>query len=131
MTFDDLFEATPRWEKAIDRGLLKSSESFLIGCFFLLDLFGISNAWQQYAPASTGRAAGLAFFLCLFLALVFFSTYYVLRLCRETRNRLRSGFIDADSRRTLLNVSYMGYRVYLALLLVPAILLLAVQSLHP
>ena len=127
----NLFEAPPRWERSINRGLMRSSESFLIGSFFLLDLFGISEAWQQYAPGTTAGSAGLVFFLCLFLFFVFFASYYVLHLCDKTRERLHSGVIDSDSRRTLLNVSYMGYRLYLILLLIPAIIFLAIQSIHP
>jgi len=126
-----LFEAPPRWEKDIDRGLMKSSESFLIGCFLLLDLASIADAGKHYALDSAQVSAGLATFLFLFLLLIFFSSYYLVRLCNETRERLRSGFIDGDSRRTLLNVSYMGYRLYLILLVIPAIIFLAIQSIHP
>jgi hypothetical protein len=131
MTFDYLFEATPKWENAIDRGLLKSSESFLPGCYLLMNFTGIAYMFGHYPVHSAKPFAGLLAFLCMFLFSVVFSSYYVLRLCDETRDRLRSGFIDPATRRTLLNVSYMGYRLYLILLLIPAIILLAVQSVHP
>lgn len=131
MTLDFLFEATPKWEKAIDRGLLQSSEFFLAGCYLFMDFTCIAYIFSNYPSHSAKLLAGLLGFLFLFLFFVAFSTYYMVRLCRETRDRLRSSFVDADSRRTLLNVSYMSYRVYLILLVLPAVIFLAIEAVHP
>ena len=131
MTFDYLFQASPKWEQAIDRGIITSSESFIAGCFLVMDFTSALYALPHYSLNSTKMWTNLILFLGLFLLLVMLSGYYVFRLCTETRERLRSGFIDADSRRTLLNVSYMAFRIYLILLFIPVIFFFAIQAVHP
>lgn len=127
MTFDYFFEAPPGWEKAVAQGLFQSRYSFTIGLYFLLDALAISSLWGRYHFTVTGLALLLGF---LFL-IVTVATYLLTGLCGRIRERLSSSFIDADSRRTLLNASYVGYRLYLIILAAPFAILYAILAARP
>ena len=127
MNCDYLFEAVPKWERAIDQGLFPSSYSFQIGLFFLLDALAIANTWGRYHFTATGLGILLGFLFILLAA----ASYLLTGLCRRTRERLRSGLIDAESRRMLLNATWTSYRLYLFILGAPFVILYAILAAHP
>lgn len=124
MNFDFLFEATPRWEQTIDEGIIRSGHVASVTMFLLLDCLAIAGAFTHYSVTTAVVTVIFTFLLCL----LFGSSYIILRLCDETRLRLACDPVDGDSRRTLLNISYMGFRLYLILIATPGILFLAMQA---
>jgi hypothetical protein len=124
MNIDSLFEATPRWEKAIEEGLMRSGHVGSVTMFLLLDCLAIAGALAHYSV--TTAVVTVIFSFLLFL--LFGSSYIILRLCDEARLRIACKPMDSDSRRAFLNISYMGFRLYLILIATPGILFLAMQA---
>ena len=92
-----------------------------------MDFLALADIARQYSFTATGLIVLLS---CLF-ALILIASYMVIRLCNQTRQQLRSGFLDPAPRRTLLNVSYLGYRLYLGVIIAPALIFYAILAAHP
>jgi hypothetical protein len=130
MNFDYLFRASQDWEQAIEKGLGRSSAAMMAVIFLALNVIGLVNDFRSYGTLTPKQAITVDIFLLLFAAMVALSSYYVVRICRDIQQRVRSGFLDAESRQTLLNVSYMGFRLYLILLCTSSLIFIGLDALR-
>lgn len=118
MNFDYLFVPTEKWTNSIHTGEFIRKYTFtplLLNCVNLLLMI---RFYLRFHGPSAEDAIGLGFMLVCIIGLLGVAAYTMARLYRVMRQRLTSGSLDAASHQALLSAGFLGYRLYLTLLVI-------------